>query len=129
MKHFLILLFLLCSVTVTPLATQVHAFSYVKPALSGIKDGWYSATVKYSNYKTYTNSTYTLDVQVQYNSVTKIDFGNGGSIHSGYNNSGYTYSGGYLSFERDFNQNIVAATTTITVYDNGNTKTYNVRIE
>lgn len=96
---------------------------------SSIEDGWYSATVIYFNYNTGTRSRYTLDVYVEYDRVTIIDFGNGGSIHSGYNSYGYIYSGGYLSFERDYNFNIVAATSTVTLTKaNGNTITYSVRI-
>jgi len=58
----------------------------------GVKDGWYSAKVKYTNYSTGTNSTYSLDVKVEYGNVSKIDFGNGGSVRSCYNNEGYLYS-------------------------------------
>lgn len=94
----------------------------------GIGDGWYSATVYYTNYGTGTYSTYTLDVKVQYNTVVAIDFGNGGSVHSGYNNSGYTYSGGYLSFETNYMGNIVAATTTVSVYDS-NSRSFRIIIE
>ena len=56
--------------------------------VGGIENGWYQATVQYNNYKTGTNSTYTLNVKVEYNNVTVIDFGNGGSVHTGYNNEG-----------------------------------------
>jgi hypothetical protein len=130
MKHFAFLILLVWISNVAPFATDLVGFSHVKAAESGIKNGWYSATVKYVNYKTYTNATYTLDVHVQYDTVVEIDFGNGGSIHSGYNNSGYTYTGGNLSIERDFDQNVVAATARVTVYEsNGNMKTYDIRIE
>jgi len=56
-----------------------------------IDNGWYTARVGYYNVRTYTRATYSLDVKVEYNQVTAIDFGNGGFVHSGYNNSGYTY--------------------------------------
>lgn len=99
-------------------------------ATSGISDGWYSATVKYSNYSTGTYATYTLDVKVEYNSITAIDFGKGGSVHSGYNNEGYQYSGGSLSFEYDYGYtSIVAATATVTIYDTGGMKYFKIRIE
>jgi len=66
--------------------------------LSAISNGWYNATVKYYNPNTDTQSTYSLSVRVENDAVTAIDFGNGGSVHSGYNNSGYSYSGGRLTF-------------------------------
>jgi hypothetical protein len=85
--------------------------------------------VKYTNYKTYYSANYSLSVKVEYNTVTKIDFGNGGSIHSGYNNEGYTYSGGILSFQRNYDGDIIAASTTVTTYDSDGTKTYQITIE
>ncbi len=95
----------------------------------GIKDGWYEATVKYSNYNTGTYATYTLDVKVEYGSVVRIDFGNGGSVHSGYNNEGYLYTGGYLNFERDYIGDIIAATTSVTVSDDDGMKYFMIRNE
>ena len=105
----------------TPVDTKQHVY--------GIKDGWYSAKVQYTNYNTGTNATYTLKVYVQYNSVIKIDFGNGGSVHSGYNNEGYIYSGGSLYFETDRNGNITAATSTVTISDNSGIRYFKIRIE
>ena len=98
-------------------------------AAGSIENGWYTATVKYFNSSTYTRSTYTLNVRVENDRVTAIDFGNGGSVHSGYNNSGYFYSGGYLYFETDINSNIVAATTKVTVTKNGSSVSYSIRID
>jgi hypothetical protein len=102
----------------------------VGPILSQqIDNGWYTARVGYYNAKTYTRATYSLKVKVEYNSVTAIDFGNGGSVHSGYNNSGYTYYGGSLYMEKNYQGQIVAATTKVTVYDKDGTRTYDIRIE
>lgn len=95
----------------------------------GIKDGWYQATVKYSNYATATNATYTLKVKVQYNSVVEIDFGNGGSVHSGYNNEGYIYSGGYLSTEQDSEGNTISASATVSTSDSNGLKYFKILIE
>ena len=108
---------------------RITSYSELQNASSGIKNGWYDATVKYTNYSTYKNATYTLQVYVEFNNVIKVDFGNGGSIHTGYNNEGYSYSGGFLSFENDFNGNTIAATTTVTTTDNNGTRTYQIRIE
>ncbi len=96
---------------------------------SGIENGWYEATVKYSNYKTGTYATYTLNVKVEYGSVTKIDFGNGGSVHTGYNSEGYLYTGGYLSYKRNINGDIVAATTTVSISDTNGMRNFEIRIE
>ena len=113
------------------IAKEVHSnlFNSTKINTSGLKDGWYSAIIQYTNYSTGTNKTYSLNVKVEYDNVIKIDFGNGGSVHSGFNNEGYTYSGGYLSFENDSNGNILTAKTTVSVYDSNGTRTYKIRIE
>ena len=95
---------------------------------STIPDGWYHSTVSYFNYNTFTESKYTLDVKVESDRVVKIDFGNGGSVHTGLNNEGYTYTGGYLSFEKDFNDNITAATSSVSITTPSGTRTYTVRI-
>lgn len=88
---------------------------------ASIDDGWYEATVKYHNFSTYEKATYTLNVKVKYGKIVAIDFGNGGSVHSGYNDSGYYWSGGYLSESRDWNTGVVtSASATVNVnYDNG----------
>lgn len=102
----------------------------LKPSFSQqIDNGWYTAKVGYYNASTFTRATYSLEVKVEYNSVTAIDFGNGGSVHSGYNNSGYTYYGGNLYMEKDFQGQIVAATTKVTVTDSDGTRSYDIRIE
>ena len=94
-----------------------------------IDNGWYDATVAYYNPSTYQRSNYTLSVKVEYDRVTVIDFGNGGSVHSGYNNSGYTYSGGSLTLKKDYQGNIVAATTRVSVSDSDGTRTFDITIE
>ncbi len=98
-------------------------------ASGGIDDGWYKARVKYSNYSTGTYETYTLNVKVSYDKVSEIDFGNGGSVHSGYNSEGYYYSGGSLYFETDYDGTISAATATVTITDTNGTRTFKIRIE
>lgn len=104
--------------------SEVHSLS-----AQNIENGWYEAVVSYYNPKTYQRSNYTLSVKVEYNRVTVIDFGNGGSIHSGYNNSGYTYYGGSLSFQKDFNGQITSATTQVSVSDTNGTRYYDVKIQ
>ena len=128
-RNFAVALLLLCWCLNTSFIAPAKSSAICAVSAYGIKDGWYTATVKYNNMKTYYNATYTLNVQVESNSVTVIDFGNGGSVHSGINNSGYFYSGGYLSFETDFNGNVTAAYTTVSVSDSDGYRYYKVRIE
>ena len=94
-----------------------------------IPDGWYKAKVRYTNYSTGTNSIYALNVGIEYGRISKIDFGNGGSVHSGYNNEGYIYSGGNLSYDTDYNGNIVAASATVTISDNNGIRYFKISIE
>ena len=132
MKTILLIIGLVIFFNSKASATEVLALDNIKTSSKqngGIKDGWYEATVKYSNYSTGTNATYTLKVKAEYGSVSAIDFGNGGSIHSGYNNEGYLYSGGYLSFEKDYEGNIIAATATVSTSDSDGLRNYSIRIE
>jgi hypothetical protein len=97
---------------------------------NGIDNGWYVANVKYFNVSSGTISRYRLKVKVEYDRVTAIDFGNGGSVHSGYNSSGYFYSGGYLNFDKDYNNSIVSASTRVTILEaNSNMITFDIVIE
>jgi hypothetical protein len=100
----------------SPLCLKNHAST---PILAkSIEDGWYAAIVK-----TGINAKYRLNVKVQYNSVVAIDFGNGGSVHTGFNNEGYVYSGGYLSVYGD------NATATVTVSDGRELKYFYITLE
>lgn len=134
MKNVLLILIILVSYVpssvsqVVPRNGQNYRITYPAPT-QGIKNGWYQATVKYFNSNTYTRSTYTLNVEVEYNRVVKIDFGNGGSVHSGYNNSDYYYSGGQLMFQYDYNRNIIGATTRVTVQKGNAYLTYDIELE
>jgi len=94
-----------------------------------IDNGWYDAVVSYYNPSTFQKSSYTLSVKVEYDRVTAIDFGNGGSVHAGYNNSGYFYNGGILSMKKDNQGNIVAGTTRVSVVDSNGTRTFDITIE
>lgn len=94
-----------------------------------IENGWYEASVGYFNTKTSQRSNYQLDVKVESNRVTVINFGNGGSVHSGFNNSGYTYFGGTLNFQKDFNGQITSATTQVSIVDTDGTRYYDIKIQ
>ena len=107
----------------------IAVFSFSVANASDLPDGWYVAIVKYTNYSTGTYSTYTLNVKVGWGKIKAIDFGNDGSVHDGYNNSGYFYNGGYLSYDTDYNGNITAAYANVTVTTNGNTVYFKITIE
>ena len=126
---FAVLLLFHVTTTIGTLAKSETIVNTTGTLAYGIEDGWYEANVKYANYQTSTYRTYTLDVKVQYNRVVAIDFGNGGSVHTGYNNSGYTYSGGTLYFETNYAREIIAATTTVTIFQGNQTQRFDIRIE
>ena len=86
-----------------------------------IENGKYEATVYYSS-STGHRAKYQLVVTVFNDAVTAIHFDNNGSVHSGYNNEGYSYSGGSLSFSRDYNGKITGASTTVEVRYSNETK-------
>ncbi len=122
MKKFLFIL-LLGLFNFLPITVQGQFVSY-----NQIKNGNYTAAVYYSS-TTGQRSTYELVVTVTNDVVTAIHFGNNGSVHSGYNNSGYTYSGGKLSFSRDYQGNITGASTTVKVtYPNGTTQYFQIEL-
>ena len=73
---------------------------------------------------TYINSRHRLNVKVQYNRVVAIDFGNGGTLHTGMNNEGYTYNGGTLS--TDYSGNVTA---TVSVSQGTQLLYYNIALE
>jgi len=94
-----------------------------------IPDGWYSATITYSSH-TGQRSQYTLNVRVESFNVTAIDFGNGGSVHRGYNNEGYDYRGGALRVFRNQYGEVYAAETDVYIdYPNGGWQKFHIRIE
>jgi len=74
------------------------------------------------------NAIYTLNVKVEYDRVVMIDFGNGGSVHTGSNREGYIYNGGYLSYEYDNDNNIVGAATKVSVSDSNGVKYFKIII-
>ena len=125
MKKTLLSIFL-----ATSLLASGSAHSLASPApsngISGksIDDGWYSAIVKYMNPGTYTTSRYRLNVKVQYDRVVAIDFGNGGTLHTGMNNEGYIYNGGTLS--TDYSGNVTA---TVNVFQGNQSLYYNITLE
>ena len=88
----------------------------------------YEATVHYSS-TTGQKSTYKLNVTVSNDAVTTIHFNNNGSVHTGYNNEGYIYTGGSLTFSRDYNSKITGASTIVKIkYSNGAVQQFKVEL-
>ena len=75
-------LFFLKSCNNTVEDTQEIVYAIEGQTADGFEDGTYCADVDYYNPNTGTNNTYTLEVEVQYNEVVKILFGNGGWLDS-----------------------------------------------
>lgn len=95
-------------------------FLLVIGSVEALQNGNYYANVRYSNFSTGYSGNYTLVVAVEYNSVTAIYFGNGGYVHRGFNNEGYTWSGGYLSGN--------SATVTL-FYQNGSSAQFHINLQ
>ena len=107
---------------------NVPFVTYESVHANTIENGNYKANVNYSS-STGQRSTYQLIVTVKNDAVMAINFGNGGYVHTGYNNEGYTYSGGTLTFTTDYEGNIVRASTLVVVrYPNGTVQQFNISI-
>lgn len=93
-----------------------------------LENGWYDAEVTYYNPRTETKSSYALDVKIHNDRVVAISFGNEGSIHTGDNNSGYSYSGGDLTFYQNKSGKIVSADATVKIYTNAGYTYFNIEL-
>jgi len=79
------------------LALVVIALVAVRAATHNeVENGWYTARVRYVNWRTEYSADYTLRVKVRNDRVSNISFPKGGSVHKGRNNSGYDYSSGKI---------------------------------
>ncbi|MEJ6980540.1 hypothetical protein WG906_08775 [Pedobacter sp. P351] len=110
---------------------QYLQYEPIGPVLNKkLSDGWYKASVIYYNPKTYYKTKYTLKVKVSFNRVIEISFGNDGSVHAGYNNSGYNYIGGDLKYTHDSDGDIESATTQVNIVERDvSTKTFYISLE
>jgi hypothetical protein len=129
MKKLFFITLVMLSLSMFSHSAKAQYVTYEPISSVKIDDGWYRATVSYYNSATYRKSTYTLKVKVEYGSVTAIDFGNGGSIHSGYNNEGYTYSGGTLTQITDYQGNVTAVTARVMTSDRNGSRSYDITIQ
>lgn len=112
-----------------PLCSSAQVpFTTYKSIKNILENGLYEATVYYSS-STGQRSKYTLNVKVVDDHVTAIYFGNNGSVHIGYNNEGYSYSGGTLSFSKNYNGEITGATTLVQIkYSNGTVQQFKIEL-
>lgn len=112
-----------------PLCISAQApFTTYKSIRNVLENGIYDATIYYSS-STGQKSKYTLNVKVVDDRVTAIYFGNNGSVHVGYNNEGYSYSGGTLSFSKSYNGEITRATTLVQIkYSNGTIQQFKIEL-
>lgn len=94
-----------------------------------LEDGTFRAIVEYRNSNTFTTNKYSLSVIVVDDRVVQINFDNGGFINYNSHNI-HSYSGGQLSFSRDYSGNIVSASTTVVVKDSYTSSvTYKIYIQ
>ena len=136
------ILFLLISVVSLIVSSPAEAQSYIPPFVSYtpvfdvtqrnlrqviLDDGIYELTVECKS-STNSSSRYLLDVAIKNDTVTHIYFDDGGYIHSGYNSSGYSWSGGGIRWNVDYYGNITGGTAIIQVsYNNGRWQLFTIR--
>lgn len=109
---------------------QDYPFVGWQPVQTSIlEDGNYEAAVYSYNSSTGHKAKYSLAVTISKDKVIAIHFSNGGSVHIGYNNEGYIYSGGNLSFTQDYQGNIIGASAEVRVrYLNGTTQQFSIEL-
>ena len=132
MKRFLLISGLLLSLVIMgvpanaqyytpPFVTYTPVFDVTQRNLNEVilDDGVYELTVHCESH-TGLNKNYLLDVRIKNDQVTQIYFSNGGSVHNGYNNSGYTWRGGGIEWRTDWYGNVTGGKAIIQVdYGNG----------
>ncbi len=102
---------------------QFNTFVPVIPQSETVVIGeTYKAIILY-NSSTGHENTYELPVIVNNGYVQKICFNNGGSLHVGQNNSGYTYYGGKLEYVKEID---ALATVVKIVYSNGSWQEFTI---
>lgn len=104
-----------------PFITYTPVFDVTQRNLNEVvlDNGIYELTV---NCKSHTglDQDYILDVRIYNDRVTHIYFDNGGSVHSGENNSGYTWRGGGIEWNTDWYGSIQSGKAVMQVdYGNG----------
>ena len=109
MKRLLIIIFWL-GILIAPTTAQVSYTPFFPITTRNLNkiilnNGIYELPVQYDS-NTGHKANYQLNVKIQNDNVVCIYFGNGGCVHSGYNNSGYSWRGGGIKWNTDWNGNI-----------------------
>ncbi|MBO5919326.1 MAG: hypothetical protein J6Q34_02395 [Bacteroidales bacterium] len=93
-----------------------------------LDDGVYTLPVEYQSNST-SYERYTLNVKIQNDQITHIYFDNGGYLHRGSNNSGYTWSGGGIRWNVDYNGNIRSGIAKISIkYSGGRWQLFTIKL-
>ena len=131
MKRLLIIIFCL-GIWTAPAAAQVYYTPFFRTTTRNLsqiilENGIYKLPVQYES-NTGHNATYILNVKIQNDKITCIYFDNGGSVHDGYNNSGYTWDGGGIKWDTDWNGNIQSGIAIIQVrYHDGGYQLFTIK--
>lgn len=92
-----------------------------------LDDGVYEMVVECKS-SSGSHAEYILDVRIQNDTITYIYFNNGGYLHSGWNSSGYRWSGGGIEWRSDYYGNITSGRAVIQVtYENGRWQLFTIR--
>lgn len=137
LKSLLLGITLAIFATVTPVIAQIPFVSYT-PVFETtqrnlrqviLDDGIYELVVDCESHTSH-RARYILEVRIQNDNVTAIYFDNGGSVHSGWNNSGYSWSGGGIRWSTDYYGNITSGYAVIQVtYQGGGWQLFTVRLQ
>ena len=107
--------------------TPVHSVTQRNLGQVILDDGLYELTVEYQSNST-NYEIYTLEVRIKKDNITHIYFGNGGYVHNGWNNSGYTWSGGGIKWNVDYYGNIISGKAVIQLnYGNGRWQLFTIK--
>ena len=137
LKSLLLGITLAIFATVTPVIAQIPLVSYTDVFETTqrnlrqviLDDGIYELVVDYESHTSH-RTRYVLEVRIQNDNVTAIYFDNGGSVHSGWNNSGYSWSGGGIRWNTDYYGNITSGYAVIQVtYQGGGWQLFTVRLQ
>lgn len=125
--------------TITPVKAQNYDLPFVSftPVFSTternlskvvLDDGIYELIVDCKS-STGHEARYILDVRIKNDNVTAIYFDNGGSLHNGWNNSDYSWSGGGIMWDTDYYGNIISGHAIIQIsYQRGRWQLFTVRL-
>lgn len=131
MKRLLIIIFCL-GIWIAPITAQVYYTPFFRTTTRNLNktildDGVYKLPVEYSS-NTGHEATYILNVKIQNDNITCIYFDNGGLIHAGYNNSGYTWRGGGINWNTDWDGNIQSGMAVIQInYNDGDWQLFTIK--